>query len=108
MDAGYIALLPIAAFWSLDGYFLFQERLFRAHYDHVCTLPNEDIDFAMNVSTYTGPWRHKWLGATFSQTLLLFYGALLALVLVAVFALDNGPNPGVVLRFPLAPVSGNG
>ena len=45
LDAGYIALLPIAAFWGLDGYFLWQQRLFRAHYDKVRTLPAERIDF---------------------------------------------------------------
>ena len=30
-----VAFLPVLAFWGLDGYFLWQERLFRALYDHV-------------------------------------------------------------------------
>ena len=88
-DAGYIAILPVAAFWGLDGYFLWQERLFRAHYDHVRSLPAKGIDFSMDVSSYKGPLRHSWLGTTFSRTLAFFYGTLLLFVLVAVYAVGD-------------------
>lgn len=107
-DAAYIALLPIAAFWTLDGYFLWQQRLFRAHYNNVRTLPAEDIDFSMDVDAYNGPSRHSWISATFSLTLACFYGALLAFVLVAVFAVGDEPDTAAVLRAPHAPISGNG
>ncbi len=108
LNAGYIALLPITAFWGLDGYFLWQERLFRAHYDNVRTLSAETIDFSMDVRTYRGSWRHSWLGATFSRTLVFFYGALLAFALVAVVALGGQPDPAAALQAPHAPISGNG
>lgn len=88
-DAGYIAILPVAAFWGLDGYFLWQERLFRAHYDHVRSLPGNGIDFSMDVSAYKGPLRHSWLGTTISRTLAFFYGTLLLFVLVAVYAVGG-------------------
>ena len=88
----YIAILPIVMLWALDGYFLWQERLFRAHYDHVRTLSAENIDFSMNVRTYCGSPRQSWLGTTFSRTLMMFYGALLAFVLVAVVALGGEPG----------------
>ncbi len=107
-DAGYIAILPITAFWALDGYFLWQQRLFRAHYDNVRTLPTENIDFSMDVRTYKGPLRQSWLGTTFSRTLAFFYGALLVFVLVAVFAVGGEPDPASVLRAPHASISGNG
>ena len=29
-----VALIPVIAFWGLDGYFLWQERLYRARYGH--------------------------------------------------------------------------
>ena len=45
-----VALIPVIAFWGLDGYFLWQERLYRALYDHVRTLEEGKIDFSMNVS----------------------------------------------------------
>ena len=44
------ALLPVLFFWGLDGYFLWQERLFRALYDHVRGLEEDSIDFSMDVS----------------------------------------------------------
>ena len=31
----YLAYIPTVVFWGLDGYFLWQERLYRALYDHV-------------------------------------------------------------------------
>ena len=107
-DAGYFALLPIVAFWGLDGYFLWQERLFRAHYDNVRTLPAENIDFSMDVRTYKGPLRRSWLGTTFSRTLAFFYGALLVFVLVAVLAVGAEPDSAAVLRGADAPIPGNG
>ena len=47
-----IALIPVVAFWGLDGYFLWQERLYRALYDHVRTLEEIEVDFSMNVSAF--------------------------------------------------------
>ena len=107
-DTGYIALLPIATFWGLDGYFLWQQRLFRALYDNVRTLPAEDIDFSMDVDVYNGTLRHSWIGTTFSLTLVSFYGALLAFVLAAVFAFGGESVPEAVLRAPPATIPENG
>ena len=45
----YLAYFPAISFWGLDGYFLHQERLFRALYDHVRVLDEKDIDFSMNI-----------------------------------------------------------
>ncbi|MCY4238618.1 MAG: hypothetical protein OXC93_09735 [Rhodospirillaceae bacterium] len=106
-DAGYIALVPIVAFWGLDGYFLWQERLFRAHYDNVRTLPAENIDFSMDIRAYRGSLRHSWLGTTCSRTLAFFYGALLVLVLLATFAV--GGEPDLAAGFPVSQgkISGN-
>ena len=78
-----VALLPVLAFWGLDGYFLWQERLYRALYDHVRTLENDSIDFSMNVGAFRrGPGR-TWLSATFSWTVLSFHGVLIVAVAVA-------------------------
>lgn len=78
LDAAFIALLPIFVFWGLDGYFLRQERLYRALYDHVRTLKDCQIDFSMDTT------RHRcdtsWPGAVTSLTLVAFY---LGLVVVS-------------------------
>ena len=79
-----VALVPVLAFWWLDGYFLWQERLYRALYDHVRTLENDSIDFSMNVSPFSNSRGCTWLGATFSRTLLFFHGALIVAVGITV------------------------
>ena len=79
-----VALIPIIAFWWLDGYFLWQERLYRALYNHVRTLTADQIDFSMDVGAFkTGPARNS-LGATLSLTVFIFYGALALAVCLAV------------------------
>ena len=79
VEIAYIGFVPALVFWGLDGYFLWQERLFRDLYDHVRRLGEADIDFSMDVSDF----KRTWLGATFSITLVPFYIALAVAVGVA-------------------------
>ena len=76
VEFAYIGFVPALVFWGLDGYFLWQERLFRDLYDHVRVLDEADIDFSME----TAAFKRTWLGATFSRTLYPFYIALALLV----------------------------
>ncbi|WP_406155722.1 hypothetical protein [Streptomyces canus] len=88
-DKGSIALvsfLPVLAFWLLDGYFLYQERLFRRLYDRVRRRDTSVEPFAMDVT----PGREEAgvLRAAVSPTLSGFYGGLvLALVFARLFVL---------------------
>lgn len=77
-------IVPVLLFWGLDGYFLWQERLFRALYDHVRGLEDGEVDFSMNTDAFGTGWKRSWVGATLSITMILFYGALLAAVAIAV------------------------
>jgi len=79
-----IGIVPVLLFWGLDGYFLWQERLFRALYDHVRGLENGEIDFSMKTSAFRTGWKRSWMGATLSITLILFYVALVAAIVIAV------------------------
>jgi len=81
VEYAWVVSIPLLAFWGLDGYFLWQERLFRDLYDHVRTLEDDEIDFSMNI----GIFDQKWLNATFSRTLALFYMALALLTGAAIF-----------------------
>jgi len=74
-SGGYVALgyLLLLIFWTLDGYFLAQERLFRDLYDDVRKRDEEAIDFSMRTGKYKKTWRNRWLGAMLSSTLLWFY-----------------------------------
>ena len=79
-----IGIVPVLLFWGLDGYFLWQERLFRALYDHVRELKDSEVDFSMKTDTFRTGWNRSWIGATFSVTLILFYFALIAAIAIAV------------------------
>ena len=82
IDFLYIGLVPVLFFWGLDGYFLWQERLFRALYDHVRGLDESAVDFSMDTSAFRAGYSRTWLGAVFSRTLSVFHGALaIAIVL---------------------------
>ena len=70
------AFVPVLVFWGLDGYFLWQERLFRALYDHVRVLAEDQVDFSMDVSSFKTGRARTWPGAMFSRTLFFFYAAL--------------------------------
>ena len=87
IDLASIGLAPVLFFWGLDGYFLWQERLFRALYDHVRLLNEDDIDFSMDIRPFKTDRARTWLGATLSRTLIVFYGALalaIAIILMAI------------------------
>jgi hypothetical protein len=89
-DFVYLAYVPAFVFWGLDGYFLWQERLYRALYDHVRQKSNDEIDFSMDTSSFKKSSMCGWPGAVLSRTLLAFYGALMvAVVAVMVLTLGN-------------------
>ena len=84
IELAAVGIVPVLLFWGLDGYFLWQERLFRALYDHVRGLGDGEVDFSMNANAFGTGWKRSWIGATLSVTLILFYGALLMTVAIAV------------------------
>ena len=83
-----VALVPIIFFWGLDAYFLWQERLFRALYDHVRVLTDDNIDFSMDVGAFRsqGKGNIRWRQAVSSRTLFFFYGALTLAVCIATWS----------------------
>lgn len=76
----YLAYFPSIAFWCLDGYFLWQERLFRALYDYVRGMKEKDIDYSMDVKTadISGI---TWISAFLSKTLVVFHGVILVSII---------------------------
>ena len=106
LDAACIALAPIVVFWGLDGYFLWQERLYRALYDDVRVRDCAKVDFCMDVRRFRVGYKRSWVGATLSRTLLSFYIVLTIIISCATVVL-NQPNQGdangatSVLQLPL-------
>jgi hypothetical protein len=77
----FVSYLPIIMFWTLDAYFLRQERLFRKLYDKIRIADEYSIDFSMNTAEFAKETA-SWIRVAFSQTLLLFYGIVFLLVVV--------------------------
>ena len=76
-----ISFLPTVLFWILDGYFLYQERLFRGLYDAVRLKDEAHIDFSMKRQSSK---RRLW-EAVLAKTLSLFYGTLLITITYILF-----------------------
>ena len=81
-----VVFFPAFMFWLLDAYYLRQERLFRKKYDEIGKSAAELTDFSMDVSTVEKRV-DSWLRVAFSKTLLLFYGTMIAAILVTTFIL---------------------
>jgi hypothetical protein len=90
-----IAFIPIVVFWILDGYFLWQERLFREVYKHVSQKEESQIDFDMNPTDFIRG-RNRWILTIFSNTLIIFYLSLLATMgIVIAFLMHYKPIPPI-------------
>ena len=78
-------ILPILGFWILDGYFLWQERLFREIYNEVRV--QSDTDFKMDVMKHRNKPKCSWASAIFSVTLVIFYSGEIAFILISFWRL---------------------
>src|SRR2546425_13231416 len=78
-----IAFVPLLAFWFLDAYFLWQERMYRKLYEWVIAnrLKNKDYLLDMNAYRFRGKVQSR-LRMMFSMTLLWFYGSIAILMIV--------------------------
>lgn len=79
----FIALLPIIIFWLLDGYFLSQERMYRALYEETAKIDPDKINFSMDARKFNHG-KNTWFRTLFSKTLVIFYGLLFVLFLIVV------------------------
>jgi len=77
----YLAYFPCVAFWSLDGYFLWQERMYRKLYQAVTKIKPESIDFDLNATKYEDQV-DSWFSTCFSTTLRLFHGVIFGVIVV--------------------------
>ena len=62
---------PLVGFWILDGYFLWQERLFRHVYDEI--RGQAETNFEMDLAKHKGKPKCSWISSIFSVTLVIFY-----------------------------------
>ena len=77
----YLAYFPCLTFWSLDGYFLWQERMYRKLYQEVALKSEDTIDFELNASKYSSKV-DSWFSTCFSLTLRIFHGAIFGVIVL--------------------------
>jgi hypothetical protein len=81
----YLAYFPAIAFWMLDGYYLWKERQFRELFDQVRHLDESEIDFSMDVSDLRKSG--GWAKAALSKTQDIYYGTIIASIVVVMITL---------------------
>ena len=101
----FIAIIPTVIFWSLDSYYLQQERKFRGLYSDVIN-PNKNIaSFVMSVDSYKeGMYKFRksfWSRTTatlyLSISLLLLFGGLILTFLDSIIKLiSNGKEASIL------------
>jgi len=79
----WLAFIPLIVFWFLDGYFLWQERMYRELYKWVINnrLKTEEYLFDMNAYRFKDKVQSKFR-IMFSITLGWFYGSIAILVII--------------------------
>lgn len=85
-----VAYVPAIMFWILDGFFLRQERLFRALYDATRTQCVEvEVTYSMDTRSFSGAV-DSWPRVMVSRTLLVFHGATVVAITLTVVLLFCG------------------
>ena len=77
----YLALIPSVVIWGLDGYFLWQERLFRRLYELVRLKKVDEIDFSMSTAAVSDR-RPSYISSVFSMTLIVFHATVVGSIFV--------------------------
>lgn len=73
-----LAYFPAIVFWLLDGYYLWQERIFRLLYGDVAATAIESINFSMKPPENHG---ETWSSAVFSKTVISFHMVIILSIL---------------------------
>lgn len=80
----FLSYFPAIIFWALDGYYLWQERLFRKLYDKVRKMNEAEIDFSMSTASISNEFG-SFFKAIISRTVLPFYGFVVLAILFVIF-----------------------
>lgn len=83
-----IAILAMVVFWYLNGFFLHQERKFRALYDKVRKLPENQIDFSMKTDEFKDE-KYSLISGIFGKTVWPLYVAIILMVIIIQYIAES-------------------
>ncbi len=75
-----LAYFPLLAFWSLDSYFLWQEKMYRKLYEKVATTNVGDINFDMDATKFKDDVHSLIRVGLTSNTIWLFHLAFFVVI----------------------------
>jgi hypothetical protein len=79
----------VPVFWIFDGYYLSQERKYRALYDEIRIKKEEEIDFNMDASKFKGG-KYSWISSIFSTPFVFLYLLLIIISFGVLYLLNHG------------------
>ena len=86
----YLAILPAIAFWSLDAYYLRQEKLFRELYNFVRKTKRKEIDpYSLNTNSVKTNVKN-WFSIAFSPTIILLHGSVILFIIIFIILMKGG------------------
>ncbi len=83
-----ISFVAVLIFWYLNGFFLQQERKFRALYDKVRKLSENDIDFSMSTKEFK-KGKYHLISGIFGKTIWPLYVAILIMIFLGKFVIES-------------------
>ncbi|MDT0644653.1 hypothetical protein RM553_17570 [Zunongwangia sp. F363] len=83
-----ISTVAVVIFWYLNGFFLQQERKFRALYNKIRKLNEDDIDFSMSTEKFKSGKYHL-ISGIFGKTIWPFYVAILTMILLGKYVIES-------------------
>lgn len=90
-----IAILAVVIFWYLNGFFLQQERKYRALYDKVRIQQENEINFSMSTSDFKNG-KYSLLSGIFGKTIWLLYLSIIFMIIMAKYLLEINVANGQV------------
>lgn len=83
-----ISAVAVIIFWYLNGFFLQQERKFRALFNEIRKLSENDINFSMSTEEYKSGKYHLVSGI-FGKTIWPFYLAILIMIILGKYVIES-------------------
>lgn len=83
-----IAILAVVVFWYLNGFFLQQERKFRALYNKVRLQNENDIDFSMSTTDFKNG-KYSLISGILGKTIWPLYLGIIIMITMAKYILES-------------------
>jgi hypothetical protein len=89
-----ISAIAVFVFWYLNGFFLKEERLYRALYDKVRALSETEIDFSMSTDDFK-KGKYSLINALFGKTIWPLYFGILFMIIIGKYLIESSVTKSI-------------